>query len=107
MKNTIYKLCAEKSLTLDLAKVRSKKALMEAIASALKLPKHFGHNWDALADCLMDSAWAKAASYTIIISDSVAAKKRFGEDWDTLIDLLEEACEWWAERDKAFNVVLV
>jgi RNAse (barnase) inhibitor barstar len=107
MKNQIYNLASESNLTLNLSGVRSKKALMEAIATGLKLPKHFGHNWDALADCLMDEDWAKATSYTIAISDSAAAKKRFGEDWDTLIDLLDEACEWWGEREKAFNVVLV
>jgi RNAse (barnase) inhibitor barstar len=107
MKNQIYNLASELSLTLNLSGVRSKKALMEAIATGLKLPKHFGHNWDALADCLMDSDWAKASGYTILVTDSAAAKKRFGEDWDTLIDLLDEACEWWGEREKAFNVVLV
>jgi RNAse (barnase) inhibitor barstar len=107
MKNQIYNLSSELSLTLNLSGVRSKKALMEAIATGLKLPKHFGHNWDALADCLMDSDWAKASGYTILVTDSAAAKKRFGEDWDTLIDLLDEACEWWGEREKAFNVVLV
>ncbi len=107
MKNTIHNLGSEKLLTLDLIGRRSKKSLMEAIAEGLKLPKHFGHNWDALADCLMDEDWAKATGYTIIVTDSAAAAKRFGEDWDTLIDLLEEACEWWQERDKAFNVVLV
>jgi RNAse (barnase) inhibitor barstar len=106
MKNSIHNLASEKHLTVELTGVRSKKALMEALATGLKLPKHFGHNWDALADCLMDSDWAKASGYTITISDSIAAKKRFGEDWETLIDLLEEACEWWGERDKAFNVVL-
>ncbi len=107
MKNIIHNVASEKHLTVDLIGRRSKKALMEAIAEGLKLPKHFGHNWDALADCLMDDAWAKASGYTIIVTDSAAASKRFGEDWDTLIDLLEEACEWWQERDKAFNVVLV
>jgi RNAse (barnase) inhibitor barstar len=107
MKNQIYNLSSELSLTLNLSGVRSKKALMEAIATGLKLPKHFGHNWDALADCLMDADWAKASGYTILVTDSAAAKKRFGEDWDTLIDLLEEACEWWGEREKTFNVVLV
>jgi RNAse (barnase) inhibitor barstar len=107
MKNSILNLASDKHLALDLTGVRSKKALMEAIAAGLKLPKHFGHNWDALADCLMDAGWAKAASYTIVISDSAAAQKRLGEDWDTLVDLLDEACEWWSERDKAFHVVLV
>ncbi|TAG75408.1 MAG: barnase inhibitor [Burkholderiales bacterium] len=107
MKNQIIDLAAEKLLVLDLSGKRTKKSLMEAIGEHFKLPKHFGHNWDALADCLMDADWAKASGYSIVIIDSAAAKKRFGEDWDTLIDLLDEASEWWQERDKAFNVVLV
>ncbi len=107
MKNTILNLAAEKFLTVDLHGKKSKKSLMEALADGLKLPKHFGHNWDALADCLMDENWAKATGYTIVVTDSAAAAKRFGEDWDTLTDLLDEACEWWGEREKAFHVVLV
>ena len=106
MKNTIHKFHAETTLTIDLKGIRSKKALMETLGTALKLPKHYGQNWDAFTDCIMDAAWAKSASYTIIVHDSAGAAKRFGEDWDTFIDVLEEACEWWGEREKAFQVVM-
>ena len=106
MKNSVHDLRADTVLTLDLKGIRSKKGLLEALASGLKLPKHFGHNWDALADCLMDEAWAKRASYTLVVLDAAAAAKRFGDDWNTLTDVLGEACIWWSEHDKPFHVVL-
>ncbi len=106
MKNSIHDLRSDTVLTDDLKGVRSKKALLETLAAGLKLPRHFGHNWDALADCLMDDGWAKRASYTIVLLDASVGAKRFGSDWDTLTDILREACIWWSEHEKPFHVVL-
>lgn len=106
MKNVIHTFHAESTLVVDLKGVRSKKALMETLGTSLKLPKHYAQNWDAFTDCIMDADWAKAAGYSIIILDSAGAQKRFGEDWDTFTDVLEEACEWWGEREKMFVVVM-
>lgn len=106
MKNSVHDLRADTVLTLDLKGIRSKKGLLETLATGLKLPKHFGHNWDALADCLMDDAWAKRESYTVVVLDAAAAAKRFGDDWATLTDVLGEACAWWDKKGKSFQVVL-
>src|SRR6202165_5291701 len=40
--------------SVDAAHADSKSALLAALAKGLKLPEHFGNNWDALADCLED-----------------------------------------------------
>lgn len=106
MKNSVHDLRSDTVLTLDLTGVRSKKGLFEALATHLKLPKYFGHNWDALADCLMDDSWAKRGGYTIIVLDATVAGRRFGDDWNTLTDIFDEACIWWSEHDKPFHVVL-
>lgn len=106
MKNSVHDLRSDTVLLVDLKGVRSKKVLLERLATSLKLPKHFGHNWDALADCLMDDAWAKRASYTVVVLDSAAATERFGDDWNTLTDILGETCVWWNEHEKPFHVVL-
>jgi len=106
MKNAIHDLRADTVYRVELKGVRSKKALLEALASGLRLPKHFGHNWDALADCLMDDAWAKAPAITVLLLDTGAASKRFGEDWETLHSVLDEAAQWWDERGKPFHVAL-
>ncbi|GAA3241873.1 barstar family protein [Streptomyces sp. XM83C] len=49
-------------LTLDLAGVTDKAALMERCARDLDLPEWFGRNWDALADVLSDPGlWPRPA----------------------------------------------
>lgn len=37
--------------------VRGKPALLAALAKALRFPDCFGHNWDALDECLRDLSW--------------------------------------------------
>ena len=106
LRNVIYNLQSDAVLVVELKGVRSKKAMFEALATGLKLPKYFGHNWDALADCLMDKAWAKRASYTILVLDAAGAAKRLGDEWNTLTATLDEACVWWDEHEKPFHVVL-
>ena len=46
--------------SLDLHGIDNKPALLETLGKSLKLPEHFGNNWDALADCLEDSDWIGA-----------------------------------------------
>jgi RNAse (barnase) inhibitor barstar len=106
MKNTVHDLRSDAVMRVELKGVRSKKALLEALATGLKLPKHFGHNWDALADCLADNAWAKAASITVLLIDASNAETRFGENWTVLLECFDDACVWWDEHGKKFHVVL-
>lgn len=106
MKNAVHDLRSDVILRVDLKGVRSKKALLEALAAGLKLPKHFGHNWDALADCLMDISWIKNDSTTLLLLGAGNADKRYGRDWQTLLEIFDETCVWWGEHDKTFRVVL-
>jgi hypothetical protein len=39
------------------AKAHDRAALFAELDKALRLPEHFGHNWDALADVLEDRDW--------------------------------------------------
>lgn len=43
-----------RSLRIDFTGARSKDAMLQVAAKALKLPRHFGMNLDALHDCLTD-----------------------------------------------------
>jgi len=60
----------------DLKGVDSKAALLAAVAKGLKLPEHFGSNWDALADAVEDSDWLGKSGCVIGLSTPVATGRR-------------------------------
>ena len=88
----------------DLQPVFSKAELLTAIAKGLKLPAHFGNNWDALADSVEDGAWLGKSGCVIALSHTAAYRKAHGVDWTTLEDILAEASDYWRERHKPFWV---
>ena len=88
----------------DLHGVGGKGPLMDALEKGLKLPEHFGANWDALADCLEDDEWLGNHGMAIVLKHANAYRKSYRVDWETLADILSEASEYWQERHKPFWV---
>ena len=88
----------------DMHGVDSKSALLGALAKGLKLPEHFGSNWDALADSLEDDDWLGKNGVVIALRHSGAYRNAHHADWETVTDILGEAAEYWQERHKPFWV---
>jgi len=88
----------------DLKGVSSKAELLLALAKGLKLPEHFGTNWDALADSVEDSEWLGKNGCVIALMHTAAYRKAHGVDWMTFEDILAEAADYWRERHKPFWV---
>jgi RNAse (barnase) inhibitor barstar len=95
-----------KHRVVDLHGVGGESELMEALGKGLKLPPHFGNNWDALADCLEDSDWIGIHGLVVVLRHAAAYHKAYPADWKTLEDILAEAAEYWQERHKPFWVFL-
>jgi hypothetical protein len=47
--------------------VRSKQKLLAILADKLHFPGYFGHNWDALEECLRDLSWLQEGRDVAII----------------------------------------
>jgi RNAse (barnase) inhibitor barstar len=88
----------------DLHGVGGKNELLTALAKGLKLPEHFGNNWDALADALEDSDWLGNHGIVIVVRHAAAYRKAYAVDWEALEEILSEAAEYWQERHKPFWV---
>ena len=88
----------------DLKEVNSKAELLAALAKGLMLPKHFGNNWDALADSVEDPEWLGNSGSVIALNHSAGYRKAHGIDWTMLEDILAEAADYWRERHKPFWV---
>ena len=90
----------------DLAKAKDKATLFAELDRALALPDHFGHNWDALADCLTDLSWLPARHYRIELAQPQALRTAASETLDTALEILGEVGEFWADEGVIFEFAL-
>ncbi len=82
-------------------------------ARALQFPDYFGHNWDALEECLADLEWLPAKGYGLLISDAQCVIPDDEEEYETLLEVLNDAGEAWSKgqtgegRRAPFHVLFV
>lgn len=89
-------------LRVDLATVGTKEELLAALGQALRFPEWFGHNWDALTDCLLDFGWLPAPGYVIILDHCDGIHGRAERDFVTLMQTFQEAAEEWRNEGVPF-----
>ncbi|TVT56257.1 MAG: barstar family protein [Azoarcus sp. PHD] len=87
---------------IDLGDCEDKAALLTRIATALEFPRWFGHNWDALADCLGDLGWRPAKGHVLLLEHAGSFRERHTEDFETLLAILRESAALWAGEQLAF-----
>lgn len=88
---------------IDLHGARDKTELLTRIARALDFPQWFGHNWDALGDCLGDLDWLPEATAHVLCLTGIV---RGHPDTETLLEVLGDAAEAWRERGTAMWVLV-
>ncbi len=93
--------CAE--IRIELAGCTDKAELLARFARALHFPHWFGHNWDALSDCLTDLSWLPAPHYRLVLCEPQALRAAAPETLDTALEILAEAAEFWAHSGVAFE----
>jgi len=87
--------------------------VFEEFARALEFPDYFGHNWDALEECLADLGWLPAKGYVVLITESQSVIPGDEEAYETLLEILNDAGEAWSkgqtadERRAPFHVFFV
>jgi Barstar (barnase inhibitor) len=52
------------------AKARGKEKLLSVLATKLRFPSYFGHNWDALEECLRDLSWLSDQPRVVIVHEA-------------------------------------
>lgn len=94
------------TITLDLAGCGDKGELLRRMAEAFEFPAYFGHNWDALDECLADLAWLDAQGFVLGIEHSGELRKAGGDDYATFVSVLEQATDQWRDRGVPFWVFI-
>jgi RNAse (barnase) inhibitor barstar len=90
----------------DLAEVRSKQELLDAVARELAFPDWFGSNWDALEDCLTDLSWCVASGYVLILTNAGGFAAAEPEEFETALEVFDGAAEYWYDEDVPFWVLV-
>ena len=92
------------SARIDLAGCSDKAGLLARTADALGFPAWFGHNWDALADCLTDLAWRPAPGYVLVFEHASELQESEPEVFDTVLALLSDVATAWQQRGGPFRI---
>jgi len=77
------------------AKCQTTDGLLTECARALDFPDYFGHNWDALEECLTDLEWLPAKGYILLITDAAHLLPDDDEEYETFLEILRDAGEAW------------
>ena len=95
------------------AKCETTAGLLTECARALDFPDYFGHNWDALEECLADLEWLPAKGYILLITDAGCVLPDDEGEYETFLEILRDAGEAWgngqaemgAQRATPFHVL--
>lgn len=97
----------QRLLRVDCSGATDKRAVLAAIAKAFALPKHFGHNLDALYDCVTDlqpRGDAERPGFLVFL-ENLPDTGDFGrEQRDALLDVFRDAAGFFFDRNTAFRV---
>lgn len=93
----LYSYCAE---------AMTKQQVLASIAESFYFPKHFGKNFDALADCLTDLPHKSGAQpgFLVVLEQLPNTPKFDKEARETLLDVFRDAADFWAEKKVSFRV---
>ncbi len=86
--------------------ITRKEQLLNHVATALHFPGDFGHNWDALEECLTDLEWVDADGYLIYYDHIDGLLTEHPDQFETLVEILRDAVASWKEDGTAMVVLL-
>lgn len=95
-----------RSFLLDGDTITDKPTLLRACANGLAFPPYFGHNWDALADCLTDLSWLDVPGYAILYDNPTPLIRHAPADWAIAQEVFLDAAAYWRGAGKPFAVLL-
>jgi hypothetical protein len=103
---------AWRGVFVDCAHVHDKPQFLEECERSYRFPAYFGHNWDALADCLADLQWlpppapgSNGGILTVVENSTVFAFADL-DTYSIALEVWEEAAEAWRRIGVPFTVLL-
>ncbi len=93
-------------LAINLTGCRDKADFLRRTAAALAFPDWFGHNWDALADCLTDMSWLPADGYLVVLERAMDFCAADAAQFNIALDVFRHAASDQTARPVRLNVLV-
>lgn len=71
--------------------IERKEQFMNHVATSLRLPKTFGHNWDALEECLIEMDEGDHDGFVIYYDHIDGLLAAHPDQFETLVEILRDA----------------
>lgn len=89
-------------IEVDFGGLSDKAGLLAELARAFALPDWFGHNWDALQDCLCDLSWKEANGYVVLLRGGKGLQTQAMPDFAMALDVLASTSDHWRAEGVPF-----
>jgi len=86
------------------SKIRLKSQLLRILAQQLKFPEYFGHNYDALEECLRDFSWLPGVTKIAVVHTDLPVSQSRGPRAMYLSILAETVAYWNSHSEIQFEV---
>ncbi len=91
---------------IDGSNIARKEQLLNHVATTLRFPEPFGHNWDALEEGLNDLEWIDGEGYVLYYEPIDPLLAAHPDQFETLLEILQDAVDSWKEDGTAMIVLL-
>lgn len=93
-------------LTVRIVDASTPGALDEKAANALQFPSYYGHNLDALYDCLTDlEDWMEFQALVLIVENASHLWREAPLEAGAFLEVWLGAAEQWGKEEKPFHLV--
>jgi len=90
---------------IDGKSINRKEQFLNNVATALHFPKSFGHNWDALEECLLELE-SDADGFVIFYDHIDGLLTTHPDQFETLVEIFRDAVSSWKEDGTPCVVLL-
>lgn len=91
---------------LDLDGAAGREAFFKQCAAVFSLPGYFGHNWDALHECLLDFAGRGTPGAVVHWRRGAKLAQRAPDVVNTALEIFQEAATYWGSSGRVFLVLM-
>jgi tetratricopeptide (TPR) repeat protein len=92
---------------IDGAVANQRRSFFSALATAVRFPVYFGHNWDATYDCLTDLAGGDKQPAVLFITHGDLFLAGMGAEWAVGHRVFTDAAAFWKGQGRLLQILLL